>query len=253
MSEEIVKPATPEEAKEKVTAMLQVADNKMCFDCPMRNPTWASLTYAVFLCEGCCGRHRGMGTHITFIRSVRLDSWEPDQAYRMLFGGNAAARKFFKSHGISEASDKYKTAGAQQYRKHLDKAVKGKLSQWETIKAESPTGTASPASPSVRSPEPDAQSPVMLNTEERQPARARPNLASKKKGKGLGGAKKVDASEVKLATEASAIPEGFLPEKKKEVVKDAPIDLTEQAKQREESMAKSEDPYASLVWLIPIS
>eukprot|EP01061_Rhynchopus_euleeides_P003175 TRINITY_DN1244_c0_g1_i1.p1 TRINITY_DN1244_c0_g1~~TRINITY_DN1244_c0_g1_i1.p1 ORF type:complete len:372 (+),score=158.22 TRINITY_DN1244_c0_g1_i1:96-1211(+) len=246
---EIAKPETPEEAKAKVAAMLLVADNKVCFDCPARNPTWASLTYAVFLCEECCGRHRGMGTHITFMRSVRLDSWEPDQAHRMLFGGNGPARKFFKTHGVMELAEKYTTTAAQQYRKQLDKAVKGKSAQWETIKAESPpaSGTASPMSPSndTHSPEPSGTaSPVMLQGAE-APVRARPNLASKKKGKGLGGAKKVEASEVKLATTTEAIPDGFLPEKKKEVPKDEPIDLTQLAKQREASMAQSDDPYAS--------
>ena len=250
MSDEHVKPATNAEAKVQVAGMLEIQDNKMCFDCPNRNPTWASLTFAVFLCEPCCGRHRGMGTHITFMRSVRLDEWEPEQAYRMSFGGNGPARKFFKQHGIMEVQDKYQTTAALQYRKQLDKLVKGKASTWETQKAESPVGSnsASPLSPDEASPSDTGMaSPVMLSGEgASSPVQRRPNLASKKKGKGLGGAKKVESSEVKLATTATAVPEGFLPAQKKEVPKDEPIDLTQQAREREQQ-DNSANPYASLV------
>ena len=50
--------------------------NGICFDCGDKiTDHWASLNNAVFVCINCSGIHRGFGTHISFVRSVNLDSW----------------------------------------------------------------------------------------------------------------------------------------------------------------------------------
>lgn len=51
--------------------------NTVCADCAESDPEWSSINLGILLCIECSGVHRGLGTHISKVRSLTLDvsSW----------------------------------------------------------------------------------------------------------------------------------------------------------------------------------
>ncbi|KAK9458570.1 uncharacterized protein V1516DRAFT_682514 [Lipomyces oligophaga] len=79
-------------------ALLKEPGNKYCSDCK-RNayPRWASWNLGVFICIRCSGIHRSMGTHISRVKSVDLDSWTDEQLKNMVHWGNVKANKYWEA------------------------------------------------------------------------------------------------------------------------------------------------------------
>ncbi|KAG1829410.1 hypothetical protein EV424DRAFT_426595 [Suillus variegatus] len=90
--------ATTERNAKILKDLVKQSDNKVCADCKRNDPRWASWNLGVFLCIRCSGIHRGMGTHISRVKSVDLDIWTPEQMESIQKWGNRRANLYWESH-----------------------------------------------------------------------------------------------------------------------------------------------------------
>ncbi|KAM0331483.1 hypothetical protein ACHAQA_003159 [Verticillium albo-atrum] len=100
MSRRPPNPAAERAAKntQTIKSLLKLECNKLCADCKRnKHPRWASWNLGVFVCIRCSGIHRGMGTHISRVKSVDLDSWTDEQLQSVLSWGNARAQKYWEA------------------------------------------------------------------------------------------------------------------------------------------------------------
>ena len=78
--------------------LLKEPGNRYCADCKVaKNPRWASWSLGIFICIRCSGIHRSMGTHISKVKSVDLDSWTDEEVQSMVLWGNEKANKFWEA------------------------------------------------------------------------------------------------------------------------------------------------------------
>ncbi|KAE8216266.1 hypothetical protein CF327_g569 [Tilletia walkeri] len=75
--------------------LVRLPGNDKCADCHTSNPRWASWNLGIFLCVHCAGVHRKMGTHISKVRSVTLDTWTREQVECMKNGGNVKSNAVY--------------------------------------------------------------------------------------------------------------------------------------------------------------
>ncbi|XP_032217411.1 arf-GAP with coiled-coil, ANK repeat and PH domain-containing protein 3 isoform X1 [Mustela erminea] len=91
-----------------------VAGNGQCGDCGQPDPRWASINLGVLLCIECSGIHRSLGVHCSKVRSLTLDSWEPELLKLMCELGNSTVNQIYEAQCEGPGSRKPTASSSRQ-------------------------------------------------------------------------------------------------------------------------------------------
>lgn len=88
------------------------------------------------MCLSCSGVHRGLGVHISFIRSITMDAFKGAELARMAAGGNKPFQDFFNSHpsnkkdsrtfDASSIQERYDCEAGDEWKERLSCKVEGR-------------------------------------------------------------------------------------------------------------------------------
>ena len=71
--------------------------NAACADCLAPNPEWVSVNLGLLLCIECCGAHRGLGSHVSKVKSLTLDQLAPATVDQLKGKGNARGAEVWEA------------------------------------------------------------------------------------------------------------------------------------------------------------
>ncbi|KAH6631995.1 hypothetical protein F5144DRAFT_572767 [Chaetomium tenue] len=124
------------ETRSKLVTIQAEAQNNICCDCSAPSPQWASPKFGIFICLSCAGVHRGLGVHISFVRSISMDAFKAAEIERMRLGGNENWRRFFEQHedtkmrGLSwddaTIAERYGGEAGEEWKERLSAKVEGR-------------------------------------------------------------------------------------------------------------------------------
>ncbi|KAL6108060.1 acap2 [Pungitius sinensis] len=77
--------------------VLAIPGNTCCCDCGQPDPRWASINLGITLCIQCSGIHRSLGVHFSKVRSLTLDTWEPELLKLMCELGNGVINQIYEA------------------------------------------------------------------------------------------------------------------------------------------------------------
>lgn len=76
------------------------------------DPDWASLSFGILICIKCSGIHRSLGVHLSKVRSLALDFWNPEHVELMKCIGNKQSWDIFE--------EDYEEKGKEEEKKDIE-------------------------------------------------------------------------------------------------------------------------------------
>lgn len=87
---------SPDVQRKRILSIYAVPGNNVCADCSAPDPEWCSINLGVTICIECSGIHRGLGTHVSKVRSLHLDHFEPETTQLLLALGNQMVNAIYE-------------------------------------------------------------------------------------------------------------------------------------------------------------
>lgn len=146
--------------KARLMKLLHDPSNKHCADCKTaKNPRWASWNLGLFICIRCSGIHRSLGTHITRVKSVDLDSWTDEQTESMCNWGNKRANAYWEAKLKPRSESEVELGGYVPLDGKVESFVRTKyvLGKWKDDGPRDPSRYSNVNSPSVAQPSQNSQ------------------------------------------------------------------------------------------------
>ncbi|KAK3672002.1 ADP-ribosylation factor GTPase-activating protein gcs1 [Recurvomyces mirabilis] len=95
-----------------------------------------SPKFGIFFCLACSGIHRGLGVHISFVRSATMDALKTGEVKKMELGGNKPWKDFFDAHSSNQLSgrdfeactisERYDSEAGEEWKERLSAKVEGR-------------------------------------------------------------------------------------------------------------------------------
>ncbi|XP_064608879.1 arf-GAP with Rho-GAP domain, ANK repeat and PH domain-containing protein 1-like isoform X2 [Liolophura sinensis] len=101
------------------------SSNQWCADCRAPKPHWAAINLGIVLCKKCAGIHRELGSGISRVKSLRMDTkiWTPSLIGLIVAIGNENANNFWEFDMLSDMEIESDTT-AQQRKHHIEEKYK---------------------------------------------------------------------------------------------------------------------------------
>nr|XP_028587794.1 arf-GAP with coiled-coil, ANK repeat and PH domain-containing protein 2 isoform X3 [Podarcis muralis] len=174
-------PETGAEPKEKLLkgeSSLQrvqsIPGNAVCCDCGLADPRWASINLGITLCIECSGIHRSLGVHFSKVRSLTLDSWEPELLKLMCELGNEVINRVYEAN-LEKTGVKKPQPGSQ--RQEREEYIRAKYVEKRFVER-CPAASGGKPRPRSQGPQRHSGSPEGRAEEEEGPPTAKEQMAA---------------------------------------------------------------------------